>query len=127
MDISIILYIEKSCLNKVLVALSFIFIVGFIAVNSSFILNIVFRTGDDKTKAYETLRYLFMSSWATIILWFVVTVLIYSIKQSGTPYKSEKHRANVRYILTLFLLWGGAFVLKAVMSFFSIKYSFDGS
>ena len=32
------------------------------------------------------------------LLWFVVTVLIYSIKQSGTSYKSEKHRIKVRYI-----------------------------
>jgi hypothetical protein len=32
-----------------------------------------------------------MTSWVTIVLWFLITVLIFYIKQSGVPFKSSQH------------------------------------
>lgn len=66
-----------------------------------------------------------MFSWISIVVWFFVTVLVYYIKQSGLPYKSPQHHENVKYIAKLFLLWGLAFIVKAVLSFFSIGLSND--
>lgn len=89
------------------------------AVNSYFIFNIVFIK--NKVAEYEeVLRYLYMSSWLTIVLWFLITVLIYYIKQSGTPYKSPQHELNVRYIGSLFLMWSLALIIKAVISYFML-------
>lgn len=85
----------------------------------------MFSSNEEKLEWYETLKYLFMSSWVTIVLWFLITVLIFYIKQSGVPYKSEQHSQNVKYIGILFLLWGGAFIVKAVLSYFSLQFAFD--
>lgn len=66
-----------------------------------------------------------MSSWITIVLWFLITVLIFYIKQSGIPYKSPQHEQNVKYIGSLFLFWVFAFIVKAIVSYFSLQMSFD--
>jgi hypothetical protein len=55
---------------------------GFMAVNSYFILNIVYfnaKNGSINTQE-QILRILYMSSWLTIVLWFLITVLVYYIK-----------------------------------------------
>ena len=75
-------------LNKVLVGVSFLMIVGFMVVNFVFVFNIVFRTNQEKENSYSTFKWLFMSSWIAIVSWFILGVMIYYIKQSGRPYKS---------------------------------------
>lgn len=98
-------------------------------VNSYYIFHIIVieKIDDSPVPASEEelLRYLFMGSWLTIVLWFLLTALVYYIKQSGTPYKSERHHANAKYISLIFMLWSLALVIKAVLSFFSLQYSFD--
>jgi succinate dehydrogenase/fumarate reductase cytochrome b subunit len=79
-------------LNRILVGVSFLMIIGFMFVNFFFIFNIVFRTGEDKVKFFSTVKYLFMSSWIVIVSWFVLGVFVYYCKQSGRPYKSDEHK-----------------------------------
>lgn len=68
------------------------FICAFIATNSYFILNIVLRQDPlIKHESYIVLRYLFMASWITLVVWFTLSVLIFYIKQSGVPYKSDQY------------------------------------
>lgn len=107
--------------------MSLILLCGFMAVNSYFILNIVYfnaKNGDINTQE-EILRILYMSSWLTIVLWFLITVFVYFIKQSGIPYKSTQAEQNVRYIGQLFLMWSFAFIIKAIISYFMLKLSFS--
>jgi glucan phosphoethanolaminetransferase (alkaline phosphatase superfamily) len=89
-------------------------------INSYYIFGIVLIQNDNTAEAEEVLRYVFMGSWLTIVLWFLLTALVYYIKQSGTPYKSEKHHANAKYISLIFMLWSLALVIKAILSFFSM-------
>lgn len=67
-----------------------------------------------------------MFSWIFIVVWFLASVLFFYIKQSGLPYKSEQHRSNVKHISVLFLLWGAAFIIKAVLAFESLESAIDG-
>ena len=84
-------YVGQSYLNRTLVIISFLLIIGFMVVNFYFIFNIVLRTGDDKVIFFTTFKYLFMSSWIVIVSWFVLGVFAYYCKQSGRPYKSDAH------------------------------------
>lgn len=119
-----IIDLEKSILNRFLVGISIVLICAFIAINSYYIFEIVVRGGDYFSEK-GVLKYLFMGSWLSIVVWFFITVLVYYIKQSGLPYKSPQHLQNVKYISKLFLLWGLAFIVKAVLSYFTIMLSLD--
>ncbi len=100
-------------------------IIGFMVVNFYFIFNIVLRTGDDKVKFFTAFKYLFMSSWIVIVSWFVLGVFVYYCKQSGRPYKSDAHKENVNYMMKIFALWSLAFIIKIVLSFLTLFYSFQ--
>ncbi len=67
-------------MNKVLVGISFLMIVGFMVVNFIFIFNIVFRTQDEKMNAYVTFKWLFAGSWVAIVSWFILGVIIFYVK-----------------------------------------------
>lgn len=107
--------------------MSLLSIIGFIAVNIYFISNIVFSVGNDvkMLNAYETLKLLFLISWLTIIVWLLITVLIFKLIKSGQPYKSELHESNEKYISRLFLLWALVFIIKAILSYFLLQNTFD--
>ena len=66
-----------------------------------------------------------MGSWLAIVVWFLISIFVYYIKQSGQPYKTPQHLENVKYISKIFLLWSLASLAKAVLSYYSITYSFD--
>jgi NADH:ubiquinone oxidoreductase subunit 6 (subunit J) len=83
--------IEKTgvLLSKFLIGLSFLMIVGFVAVNTYFIGSMMASVDIAKKKSkYQTLKYLAMGSWIAIVVWFMVTVLIFYIKHSGRTFKT---------------------------------------
>lgn len=55
-----------------------------------------------------------MICWGTLILWFLIATFIIYCINSGTPYKSEKHRENLKYIAMIFFLWSVAFTVKII-------------
>ena len=66
-----------------------------------------------------------MGSWIAIVIWFMVTVLIFYIKNSGRPFKTKGHRKNLKYIVIIFMVWSVAFIVKSILSIFILNQSFD--
>jgi hypothetical protein len=119
-----ILLVEQSVLNRFFVGISFLLICGFMATNSYYILSIILSK-DYVHQEQVIIAYLFMGSWLAIVVWFLISIFVYYIKQSGQPYKTPQHLENVKYISKIFLLWSLASLAKAVLSYYSITYSFD--
>ncbi len=87
--------------------LSLIFITAFVVLNSVyFIISLLKQGGQFKLT--------FMVCWGALILWFVVASFIIYCLNSGTPYKSEQHKVNLKYIALIFSLWSVAFTVKIV-------------
>jgi hypothetical protein len=100
-------------------------IVGFVAVNAYFIISIVFAKNlNEKNSKYQTLRFLAMGSWIAIVVWFMITVLIFYIKNSGRPFKTDNHKLHLRYIGIIFIVWSIAFIVKAILSILVLNSSF---
>lgn len=114
------------CLSKFLIGLSFLMIVGFITVNTYFIISMVVASDKiERTSIYNTLKFLGMGSWIAITIWFMISVLIFYIKNSGRPFKTDKHRINLKYIGLIFILWAVAFIIKSILSIFVFNQTFD--
>ena len=79
-------------LSKFLIGLSFLMIVGFITVNAYFIGSMMVAVDTaEKKSIYQTLKFLAMGSWIAIVVWFMITVLIFYIKNSGRTFKTKAH------------------------------------
>jgi hypothetical protein len=109
-------------LSKFLIGLSFLMIVGFITVNAYFIGSMMVAVDTaEKKSIYQTLKFLAMGSWIAIVVWFMITVLIFYIKNSGRTFKTKAHKVNLRYIGLIFILWSVAFLIKSIFSIFILN------
>eukprot|EP00347_Sterkiella_histriomuscorum_P012447 403368538 len=103
--------IDKSKANRILFGVSSALISLFVLLNIVFV--IISTVIDDFYEKFFTVYYI---SWIVLILWFLISLFVLYLRQSGSPYKSEQSKSNLRYVTLVFLLWTGAFILKVVVA-----------
>ncbi|CDW78463.1 protein kinase domain containing protein [Stylonychia lemnae] len=112
----IVKFYDNTALNKFMVGLSSLIIVVVV------ILNIVYVILSCTIKdTYEQFFTIYQSSWLVLIVWFILSSTVVYIKQSGTPYKSDQHRLNLRYIALVFGFWTLAFLIKVIFAMIGDK------
>ena len=115
-------YQERMAKNRVVKALiivSVTLVVLFVIGNITDLILCAVSMDKDQIR---TLNIIFSATWFTVILWIIISVLVIYVKQSGLPYKSEKHKAKVRYIAIVFGVWTTALVIKFGLAIFSFEY-----
>lgn len=70
--------------------------------------------GDEED--YKNFLSIFYITWIVLIVWFVLTLAVLYFRQSGSPFRSEQARSNLRYIFFVFALWTAAFIVKVIFA-----------
>lgn len=90
--------------------------IGFLLILSVVALNIVYMLWAAKnSEVQEDFGLVLVSTFAAVVFWFTVSILVVYIKQSGLPYKSEQVMKDIRYIAIIFGLWTISFIVKIVL------------
>ncbi|CDW80512.1 protein kinase [Stylonychia lemnae] len=98
---------QLNMMNRILFGSSLFLISVFVLINFVYIIIAMIQV-----RRYSTFEIVFLSSWSVLIVWFLIGIFVVYIKSSGSPYKSELHRQNLKYVGFIFILWTVAFSLK---------------
>lgn len=90
--------------------------IGILVILSVVALNIVYMVWAARnSEVQEDFGKVLVSTFATVIVWFTVSILVVYIRQSGLPYKSEQVMKDIRYIAIIFGLWTLSYIVKIVL------------
>ena len=89
---------------------------GFLLILCVVTLNIVYMVWAAKnSEVQEDFGKVLVSTFATVMVWFTVSILVVYVRQSGLPYKSEQVMKDTRYIAIIFALWTLSYIVKIVL------------
>ena len=107
-------------MNRILFGSSLFFISLFVILNLTYIIISLFH--GERDSKFEII---FLTSWSVLIFWFLIGIFVIYIKNSGSPFKSDQHRQNLKYVSIIFVVWTIAFSLKIAYISFDLTDQFQ--